>query len=214
MATPDFLSPTDTFIHRHIGPTDAEAHDMLATLGLQSLEELSKATVPTDIRMQKELDLPLHRGEQAVLEEIRSIASENRVYRSLIGMGYYDCLTPGVIQRNIFENPSWYTQYTPYQAEIAQGRLEALVNFQTVVTDLTGLPLANASLLDEATAAAEAMAMCLAFSRSSGHERTEFFASQDCHPQTIAVMHTRAEPLGMILRTGRTDTIDFSHPIC
>ncbi|HKQ35413.1 MAG TPA: aminomethyl-transferring glycine dehydrogenase, partial [Nitrospiraceae bacterium] len=212
MATPDFLSPTDTFIHRHLGPTDTDIREMLATLGLQSLEELSEATVPADIRVRKELELPLHRGERAVLEEIRSIAAENRIYRSLIGMGYHDCLTPGVIQRNIFENPSWYTQYTPYQAEIAQGRLEALVNFQTVVTDLTGLPLANASLLDEATAAAEAMAMCLAISRSSGHERTEFFASQDCHPQTIAVMQTRAEPLGMTLRVGRTQTIDFSNP--
>ena len=212
MATPDFLSPTDTFIHRHIGPTDADAQEMLATLGLQSLEELSKATVPANIRLQKELDLPLHRGEQAVLEEIRSIATENTIYRSLIGMGYHDCITPGVIQRNIFENPSWYTQYTPYQAEIAQGRLEALVNFQTLVTDLTGLPLANASLLDEATAAAEAMAMCLAISRSSGRERTAFFASQDCHPQTIAVMQTRAEPLGMTLRVGPTQTIDFSNP--
>src|SRR5262245_29687757 len=127
-------------------------------------------------------------------------------------MGYYDCLTPGVIQRNIFENPAWYTQYTPYQAEIAQGRLEALVKFHTLVTDLTALPLANASLLDEATAAAEAMAMCLAMSRSSGRERTDFFVSQDCHPQTIAVMQTRAEPLGMILRSGRTNTIDFSNP--
>jgi len=212
MATPDFLSPTDTFIHRHLGPTDAETREMLATLGLPSLEELSEATVPADIRLRKELDLPLHRGEHAVLEEIRSIAAENRIYRSLIGMGYYDCLTPGVIQRNIFENPSWYTQYTPYQAEISQGRLEALVNFQTLVTDLTGLPLANASLLDEATAAAEAMAMCLAVSRSSGRERTEFFASQDCHPQTIAVMQTRAEPLGMTLRVGRTQAIDFSNP--
>jgi glycine dehydrogenase len=212
MATPDFLSQTDTFIHRHLGPTDADACEMLATLGLQSLEELSEATVPTDIRLRKELALPLHRGEQAVLEEIRAIAEENQIYRSLIGMGYHDCMTPGVIQRNIFENPSWYTQYTPYQAEIAQGRLEALVNFQTMVTDLTGLPLANASLLDEATAAAEAMAMCLAISRSSGHERTEFFASQDCHPQTIAVMQTRAEPLGMTLRVGRTQTIDFSNP--
>ena len=152
MATPDFLSPTDTFIHRHLGPTDADVREMLATLGLQSLEELSEATVPADIRLRKELNLPLHRGEQAVLQEIRSIAAENQIYRSLIGMGYHDCITPGVIQRNIFENPSWYTQYTPYQAEIAQGRLEALVNFQTVVTDLTGLPLANASLLDEATA--------------------------------------------------------------
>ncbi|HEX4968480.1 MAG TPA: aminomethyl-transferring glycine dehydrogenase, partial [Nitrospiraceae bacterium] len=212
MATPDFLSPTDTFIHRHLGPTDAETREMLATLGLPSLEELSEATVPADIRLRKELALPLHRGEHAVLEEIRSIAAENRIFRSLIGMGYYDCLTPGVIQRNIFENPSWYTQYTPYQAEISQGRLEALVNFQTLVTDLTGLPLANASLLDEATAAAEAMAMCLAVSRSSGRERTEFFASQDCHPQTIAVMQTRAEPLGMTLRVGRTQAIDFSNP--
>jgi glycine dehydrogenase len=212
MATQDFLSPTDTFIHRHIGPTDADASEMLATLGMQSLEELTEATVPADIRLRKELDLPHHRGEQAVLQEIRSMAADNKVYRSLIGMGYYDCITPGVIQRNIFENPSWYTQYTPYQAEIAQGRLEALVNFQTLVTDLTGLPLANASLLDEATAAAEAMAMCLAVSRSSGLERTEFFASQDCHPQTIAVMQTRAEPLGMTLRVGRTTTIDFSNP--
>ncbi|NWF74182.1 MAG: aminomethyl-transferring glycine dehydrogenase [Nitrospirae bacterium] len=212
MATLDFLSPTDAFIHRHLGPTEADASEMLATLGMQSLEELSEATLPTDIRMQKELALPHHRGEQAVLQEIRSIAAKNRVYRSLIGMGYYDCITPGVIQRNIFENPSWYTQYTPYQAEIAQGRLEALVNFQTLVADLTGLPLANASLLDEATAAAEAMAMCLAISRSSGLERTEFFASQDCHPQTIAVMQTRAEPLGMTLRVGRTTTIDFSNP--
>ena len=212
MGAPDFLSPTDTFIHRHIGPTDADACEMLATLGLQSLEGLSEATVPADIRLGKDLDLPLQRGEQAVLEELRSIAAENQVYRSLIGMGYHDCITPGVIQRNIFENPSWYTQYTPYQAEISQGRLEALVNFQTLVTDLTGLPLANASLLDEATAAAEAMAMCLAISRSSGRERTEFFVSQDCHPQTIAVMQTRAEPLGMTLRTGRTNTIDFSNP--
>jgi glycine dehydrogenase len=212
MATPDFMSATDTFIHRHVGPTDAEAREMLATLGLQSLEELSQATVPADIRLGKELDLPLHRGEQAVLEEIRSLAAENKIYRSLIGMGYHDCITPGVIQRNIFENPSWYTQYTPYQAEISQGRLEALVNFQTVIADLTGLPLANASLLDEATAAAEAMAMCLAISRSSGHERAEFFASQDCHPQTIGVMQTRAEPLGMTLRVGPTQTIDFSNP--
>ncbi|MEK7235652.1 MAG: glycine dehydrogenase (aminomethyl-transferring), partial [Nitrospirota bacterium] len=212
MATPDFLSPTDTFIHRHLGPTDADVREMLGTLGLQSLENLTEATVPADIRVRKELDLPLHRSEQAVLQEIRSIAAENQIYRSLIGMGYHDCITPGVIQRNIFENPAWYTQYTPYQAEIAQGRLEALVNFQTVVADLTGLPLANASLLDEATAAAEAMAMCLAISRSSGHERKEFFVSQDCHPQTIAVIQTRAEPLGMTLRVGRTQIIDFSNP--
>lgn len=212
MATPDFLSPTDTFIHRHLGPTDADVGEMLGTLGLQSLEALTAATVPSDIRLHKELDLPLHRGEQAVLQEIRSIAAQNTLYRSLIGMGYHDCVTPGVIQRNIFENPAWYTQYTPYQAEISQGRLEALVNFQTLVTDLTGLPLANASLLDEATAAAEAMAMCLAISRSAGSERKEFFVSHDCHPQTIAVMQTRAEPLGMTLHRGQTQTLDFSNP--
>ncbi len=211
MTTPDFLSPTDTFIHRHLGPTDADLGEMLGTLGLQSLDALTAATVPADIRLQKDLDLPLHRGEQAVLQKIRSIAAQNTLCRSLLGMGYHDCVTPGVIQRNIFENPAWYTQYTPYQAEIAQGRLEALVNFQTLVTDLTGLPLANASLLDEATAAAEAMAMCLAISRSSGSERKEFFVSHNCHPQTIAVMQTRAEPMGIRLRVGPTQTLDFSN---
>jgi len=211
MSAPEFLKPTDTFIHRHIGPTDSDAGEMLALLGLQSLQALSEGTVPADIRLKRALEIPTHRGEQAVLQDLRSLATENRVYRSLIGMGYYDCLTPGVIQRNILENPGWYTQYTPYQAEIAQGRLEALVNFQTMVADLTGLPLANASLLDEATAAAEAMAMCLAVARSSGQERSEFFISQDCHPQTIAVMRTRAEPLGIALHVGRTNAIDFTN---
>ncbi|MBA5866571.1 MAG: aminomethyl-transferring glycine dehydrogenase [Nitrospira sp. CR1.3] len=211
MSAPEFLKPTDTFIHRHIGPTDSDAGEMLALLGLQSLQALSEGTVPADIQLKRPLDLPPHRGEQAVLQDLRNLATENRVYRSLIGMGYYDCLTPGVIQRNILENPGWYTQYTPYQAEIAQGRLEALVNFQTMVADLTGLPLANASLLDEATAAAEAMAMCLAVARSSGQERSEFFVSQDCHPQTVAVMQTRAEPLGIALHVGRTNAIDFTN---
>ncbi len=212
MSTSDFLNPTDTFVHRHIGPTDTEVQEMLGLLGLHSLEELSAATVPADIRLQKELNLPLHRGEQAVLQEIRSIASKNQIYRSLIGMGYHDSITPSVIQRNIFENPSWYTQYTPYQAEIAQGRLEALVNFQTLVTDLTGLPLANASLLDEATAAAEAMAMCLVIARANGSTRNEFFSAQDCHPQTLEVMQTRAEPLGISLHIGDAQNIDFANP--
>jgi glycine dehydrogenase len=175
MATPEFLNPTDTFVQRHVGPTDADVREMLALLGLKSLQALTDATVPRDIQLGRPLDLPLQRGEQAVLRELREVASENRIYRSYLGMGYCDCMTPGVIQRNILENPGWYTQYTPYQAEIAQGRLEALVNFQTMVADLTGLPLANASLLDEATAAAEAMAMCLAISRGAGHDRKEFF---------------------------------------
>ena len=208
MTTRNFLQPTDAFVHRHLGPRDADIKEMLATLGLPSLEALADATVPGDIRLRKPLDLPLNRGEQAVLAELKGIASENQVYRSLIGMGYYDCVTPAVIQRNILENPGWYTQYTPYQAEIAQGRLEALVNFQTMVADLTGLPLANASLLDEATAAAEAMAMCHTIVRGAGHERKEFFVSRDCHPQTIAVLQTRAEPLGLAVRVGTTNSIN------
>ena len=211
MATPEFLNPTDTFIHRHLGPTEADVREMLALLGLQSLQTLADVIVPRDIQLGRPLDIPLHEGEQEVLQELRGLAEENRIYRSYLGMGYYDCITPGVIQRNILENPGWYTQYTPYQAEIAQGRLEALVNFQTMVADLTGLPLANASLLDEATAAAEAMAMCLAIARSTGQERKEFFVSQDCHPQTIAVLQTRAEPLDITLHIGRTTTIDFSN---
>jgi len=200
MSTPDFLNPTDTFIRRHIGPTEADLREMLATAGVPSLEALGDAVVPSDIRLRGELNLPRHRGEQAVLQELRSIAGENRVHRSLLGMGYSDCITPAVIQRNILENPGWYTQYTPYQSEIAQGRLEALITFQTMVTDLTGFPLANASLLDEATAAAEAMAMCLAAFRAAGQARQSFFVSQDCHPQTIAVVQTRAEPLGITIR--------------
>jgi len=211
MTTPNFLEPTDSFLHRHLGPTDADIQEMLATLGLQSMEALTDATIPDDIRLRRPLALPTHRGEQAVLAQLKEIASKNKVARSLIGMGYYDCVTPGVIQRNILENPGWYTQYTPYQAEIAQGRLEALVNFQTMVGDLTGLPLANASLLDEATAAAEAMAMCDVIARNAGRERKEFFVSRDCHPQTLAVLRTRAEPLNITIRTGPASSVDCSN---
>jgi len=210
MPQPDFLKPTDLFPQRHIGPTDADIREMLTVAGMPSLEHLCDVTVPQDIQLNKPLDLPVERGEQAVLDELKQIAARNRVYRSFIGMGYYHCITPGVIQRNILENPGWYTQYTPYQAEISQGRLEALVNFQTMVGDLTGLPLANASLLDEGTAAAEAMAMCQAISRSRGEERKEFFVSHDCHPQTQAVLQTRAEPLGLTIRTGPKTAIKFA----
>src|SRR5580700_8824475 len=152
------VSPTDTFARRHLGGDPADIEGMLAELGLPSLDALVDAAVPARIR-RGPLNLPAALGESAALAELRGIASENRVFKNFIGMGYSDTLTPGVIQRTILENPGWYTAYTPYQAEISQGRLEALLNFQTVVTDLTGLPIANASLLDEATAAVEAMTL-------------------------------------------------------
>src|SRR5437773_6898277 len=179
---------------------------MLATLGMQSLDALVDATVPEDIRMRKPLALDPNMGEFEALAKLRVLHDQNHVFRSYIGMGYYDCITPPVIQRNILENPGWYTPYTPYQAEIAQGRLEALLTFQTMVADLTGLPLANASLLDEATAAAEAMMMCL---RIKADAKKGFFVAQDCHPQTIAVLQTRAQPFGITLHIGPPETIDF-----
>ena len=190
----DILNPTDTFIHRHIGPRDEDIRAMLALLGYGSLDEMIDDTIPSAIRLREPLAVGAPRGEHELLAELKSIAARNKMFRSMIGMGYYGCITPPIILRNILENPGWYTQYTPYQAEIAQGRLEALINYQTMVADLTGLPLANASLLDEATAAAEAMTMC---HRIVGDERTEFFVSSDCHPQTINVVRTRAEPLGI-----------------
>jgi glycine cleavage system P protein (glycine dehydrogenase) len=196
----------DRFVHRHLGPTDADIQEMLATLGLQSLDALVEATVPEDIRTRKPLALGTNMGEFEALAKLRGLHDQNQVFRSYIGMGYYDCITPPVIQRNVLENPGWYTQYTPYQAEVAQGRLEALLTFQTMVADLTGLPLANASLLDEATAAAEAMTMCL---RIKGDGKKGFFVAQDCHPQTIAVLQTRAQPYGLTLHIGPPEAINF-----
>jgi glycine dehydrogenase len=203
----EFLKPSDTFVHRHLGPTDPDVHEMLATMGLTSLDQLIDATVPPDIRLRRTLSLGPHRGEYDVLAELRTMHDRNRIFRSFIGMGYYDCAVPPVIQRNIMENPAWYTQYTPYQPEIAQGRLEALLNFQTMVADLTGLPVANASLLDEATAAAEAMAMCLNISRREFGGKTGFLVARDCHPQTLAVLQTRAEPLGITLHIGPPEAL-------
>jgi glycine dehydrogenase len=199
--------PTDTFVRRHIGPSDADIRAMLATLGLDSLDALVDETVPGAIRNRKGLATGPGRGEHELLEELRALAGRNEVFRSYIGTGYVDCVTPPVIQRNILENPGWYTQYTPYQAEISQGRLEALMNYQTMVADLTGLPLANASLLDEATAAAEAMAMCYT---AKGQKKHGFFVAADCHPQTIAVVRTRAEPLGITVHVGSTAELDFA----
>jgi glycine dehydrogenase len=196
---PPLLAPSDVFAPRHIGPSDAEVAEMLAVLGIGSLDQLIDETVPEAIRRRQPLALPAAECEHDLLVRLRGVASQNQVFRSFIGMGYHDCITPPVIQRNILENPGWYTQYTPYQAEIAQGRLEALINFQTMVADLTALPLANASLLDEATAAAEAMHMCQAMVEG---DRRGFFVADTCHPQTIAVVRTRAEPLGIRVDVG------------
>ena len=200
------LAPTDTFARRHIGPSDADVAAMLGTLGLASLEDLVRETVPASIRRTAPLDLPAARGEREALLDLRTKAAKNQVFRSFLGMGYHGCVTPGVILRNILENPGWYTAYTPYQAEIAQGRLEALLNFQTMVADLTGLPLANASLLDEATAAAEAMHMAHAVARGGSRA---FFVAEDCHPQTIAVVKTRALPLGIDVVVGPASAVDL-----
>jgi glycine dehydrogenase len=191
------LAPTDDFPRRHIGPDDAQIHAMLSALGVPDLASLVAQAVPGGIRTETALMLPEALGEQAALTCLKGLADRNQVLHSLIGMGYHGTHTPPVIQRNILENPGWYTQYTPYQAEIAQGRLEALVNFQTMVADLTGLPLANASLLDEATAAAEAMSLARAAHRG---KRNVFLVADTCHPQTIAVVQTRAEPLGIEVR--------------
>jgi glycine dehydrogenase len=187
----EMLQPSDKFVHRHIGPGPEESAQMLKSLGFKSLDQFTDAVIPAGIRFRGSLPITAGTGEYAVLKELRAIAGKNQVFRSFIGMGYSDCITPPVIQRNILENPGWYTQYTPYQAEISQGRLESLLNFQTLTAELTGLPIANASLLDEATAAAEGMHLC----HNLRPDRTVFFVSQTCHPQTIEVVRTRALPL-------------------
>ena len=201
------LGGGDRFGSRHIGPRDHEIQEMLATLGVAELDELMDQTVPESIRLDGALDLPEASSEYELLGRLQKIGSRNRIFRSYIGMGYHDTIVPGVILRNILENPGWYTQYTPYQAEIAQGRLEALLNFQTMVIDLTGLEIANASLLDEGTAAAEAMAML--FGDTRDEKRTLFFVSEACHPQTIEVVRGRAEPTGIEVVVGVHDNFDM-----
>jgi len=205
----------DSFDSRHIGPSIAEEKTMLALLNVPSIDELIDETVPAGIRLKTPLQLPEGIGEHTFLAALQSIASKNKVYTSYIGLGYYNCYTPSVIQRNILENPGWYTQYTPYQAEIAQGRLEALLNFQTMIVDLTGMDVANASLLDEGTAAAEAMIMLYGIlhrSASRAHSN-KFFVSKTCLPHTIDVLQTRAEPLGFELVIGdhTTAVLDDSY---
>ncbi len=207
----DLLMPADRFVKRHIGPRSHDVSAMLGEMGLDSLDELVEQAIPAAIRMDGLLNLDPPRSEQAVLEELRELAGRNKIYRSYIGMGYYDTILPPVIQRNILENPGWYTAYTPYQPEISQGRLEALINFQTMVCDLTGMEIANASLLDEGTAAAEAMTLCQR-ARLRNSKANVFFVSELVHPQTLAVVRTRAEPLGIKVVVGRHEEYDFAEP--
>jgi glycine dehydrogenase len=202
-APPDFQA-------RHLGPDDADVAAMLAALGRDSLVALIDDVVPRSIRLGRDLELPEAISEAALLERLRTIADGNRVFRSFLGMGYADTHTPGVILRNVLENPGWYTQYTPYQAEIAQGRLEALLNYQTMVMDLTGLAIANASLLDEGTAAAEAMHLAHGVARDGAGW---FFVSELCHPQTIEVVRTRARPLGIDIVVGDHETFELTSKV-
>src|SRR6184192_3886470 len=199
----------NSFARRHIGPNQEEIDAMLGSVGLENLKALIEAAIPKNIRLNRQLDLPEAKSESEALTELRAIAKKNRVTRSFIGAGYYDCITPPVIQRNILENPGWYTAYTPYQAELAQGRLEALLNFQTMIVDLTKLDIANASLLDEATAAAEAMALCHAVVTA----RKTFFIADNCHPQTIEVVRTRAKPLGIEIKIDNFSRFKFDNTV-
>src|SRR6059036_3710305 len=191
------LAPTDRFVTRHIGPSPDETRGMLATLGYDSLDAFIDAVIPEDIRLRRPLALPPGRTEREVLQALRGLAAQNQLYRSYIGMGYHHSFTRQVVLRNVLENPGWYTAYTPYQPEIAQGRLEALLNFQTMVAVLTALPIANASLLDEATAAAEAMHLTEAVAKTPPGTTPVFMIAEGCHPQTIAVVRTRAEARGV-----------------
>lgn len=204
------LDPTDIFLNRHIGPTDDELDEMARVCGFESVDALIDATVPDAIRMQEPLKLGMPQGEYDMLSRLKEMSRKNKVYKSFIGMGYHGTIIPPVILRKVLENPRWYTPYTPYQAEIAQGRLEALLNFQTMVSDLTGLPLSGASLLDEGTAAAEAMAMCHGIARG---KRPIFICAEDVHPQTIAVLQTRCESMGVELRIARGDNFELSDQV-
>jgi glycine cleavage system P protein (glycine dehydrogenase) len=205
--TPSDLQAHSIFSTRHIGPRDFDGNAMLESIGLSSMEELIDQVVPADIRLAGSLDLPEARTEYSLWHDLRKIAEKNKLFRSCIGMGYTGTITPTVVLRNVLENPQWYTQYTPYQPETAQGRLEALLNFQTMIADLTGLPLASSSLLDEGTAAAEAVAMVVSIGRN---KRMKFFVAEDCHPQTIAVVQTRGESMGIEIVVGDVESFNLT----
>ncbi|MCJ7757807.1 MAG: glycine dehydrogenase (aminomethyl-transferring), partial [Gillisia sp.] len=203
---------TDSFAHRHIGPKESDLSEMLSTVGVNNLEQLIYETIPDDIRLKNPLNLPTALSENQYAEHIGGLAAKNKVFKTYIGLGYHQAIMPAVIQRNILENPGWYTAYTPYQAEVSQGRLEALLNFQTMVSDLTGMEIANSSLLDESTSAAEAMALLFAV-RTRDQKKNEvnrFFVSEEVLPQTISLLKTRAIPLGIELTIGDHTKFDFS----
>ncbi|MCC5905467.1 MAG: aminomethyl-transferring glycine dehydrogenase [Balneolaceae bacterium] len=203
----------EKFSSRHIGPDDKQIEEMLEFCDAKTMDQLLKETIPAKIRLDHPLNLPSALSEDEYLAHIKEIASKNKVYKSFIGMGYYETITPNVILRNVLENPGWYTSYTPYQAEVSQGRLEALINFQTMVAELTGMQIANASLLDEGTSAAEAITML--HGRRRGKKRKQantFFISENCHPQTISVIRGRTEPLGIRLKVGNPDDADVTDP--
>ena len=209
-----FNQQSNEFHGRHIGPNEKETAAMLETIGMDSLETLISKTIPDSIRIKENLEIPAAISEFEYLTELKKVAAKNKLFKTYIGQGYYGTITPSVILRNVFENPGWYTQYTPYQAEISQGRLESLLNYQTMVADLTGLPISNASLLDEATAAAEAMAMVFNQVNKTDHiTKPNFFVDQHLFPQTIDVLITRAEPIGIVIVMGdfKTATIDETY---
>src|SRR5437867_424645 len=206
----------ESFHSRHIGPGKTERDAMLKVVGVSSLDALIDEAIPSRIRLNQPLDLPNGQSEYEFLRDLRRLAARNEVFKSYIGLGYHDCITPSVILRNVLENPGWYTPYTPYQAEVSQGRLEALLNFQTMVRDLTGMEVANASLLDEATAAAEAMTMlhrvqAKRIEKAGG--KPQFFVADSCFAQTLEVLRSRAEPLGIELVIGNFQTASFGDQI-
>ncbi len=205
------LNNFDQFVNRHIGPSDEETNEMLKVIGVKTLDDLIDETVPSQIKLKKKLNLNEPLSEFDFIQKLKTTAAKNKVFKSYIGMGYYPTVTPPVIQRNVLENPGWYTQYTPYQAEISQGRLEALLNFQTMIIDLTGMNITNASLLDEGTAAAEAMSMFYSLRKNT--QANEFFVSEECFPQTIDVLKTRAVPLGINIIIGDHRTFELTDKI-
>src|SRR5436189_97794 len=209
MQTREKTIDIDSFARRHIGASEEEVRAMLREAGYENLGALIDAAVPKNIRLDRELSLPKAKSETEALAELRAISGKNTPARPFIGAGHHDCITPPVIQRNILENPGWYTAYTPYQEEIAQGRLEALLNFQQKIMDLAALDIANASLLDEATAAAEAMSLC----HAAVQNRKTFFVADNCHPQTIAVVQTRAKPHGIEIKIGDYSRFKFGDTV-